>query len=65
MDQKEQQQSQNLEDAQSPGNLRAAAKRLGLVPAGTPAFITLPDGKIVGVPTPATATTANSAGSDR
>jgi hypothetical protein len=65
MDQKEQQLSQDLEEAQSPGNLRAAAKRLGLVPAGTPAFITLPDGKIIGVPTPATATTANSAGSDR
>jgi hypothetical protein len=65
MDQQEQQLSRDLEEAQSPGNLRAAAKRLGLVPAGTPAFITLPDGKIVGVPTPATATTANSAGSDR
>jgi hypothetical protein len=65
MDQQEQQLSRDLEEAQSPGNLRAAAKRLGLVPAGTPAFITLPDGKIVGVPKPATATTANSAGSDR
>jgi hypothetical protein len=63
LDLKEQQLSQDLEVAQSPGNLRAAAKRLGLVPAGVPAYITLPDGKIVGVPTPATA--ANSSTSDR
>ena len=62
LDLKEQQLSRDLEEAQSPGNLRAAAKRLGLVPAGTVAYITLPDGKIVGVPKPAT---ANSASSDR
>jgi hypothetical protein len=62
LDLKEQQLSRDLEEAQSPGNLRAAAKRLGLVPAGTPAYITLPNGKIVGVPTPAT---ANSTSSDR
>ena len=65
LDLKEQQLSRDLEEARSPGNLRAAAKRLGLVPAGTPAFITLPDGKIVGVPTPANGNTANSASTDR
>jgi outer membrane murein-binding lipoprotein Lpp len=59
LDLKEQQLSQDLQEAQSPGNLRAAAKRLGLVPAGKTAYITLPDGKVVGVPTPATATAAN------
>jgi hypothetical protein len=56
----EQQLSQQLELAQSPGSLRAAAKRLGLVPAGTPAYIILPDGKIVDVPTPATGTNPTS-----
>jgi hypothetical protein len=38
--------------------LAAAARRLGLVPAGTPAFIELPDGRVLGVPTPALPTTA-------
>ena len=35
------------------GNLGAAARRLGLVQAENPAMITLPDGKIIGVLTPA------------
>ena len=35
------------------GNLGAAARRLGLVQADKPAMITLPDGKIIGVLTPA------------
>lgn len=54
LDLQEQQLERDLAEAQSPGNLRAAANRLGLVPAGAPAFITLPDGRVVGVPTPAT-----------
>ena len=37
---------------ESTGNLDAAARRLGLVKAGTPAYIRLPDGKIIGVPRP-------------
>ena len=44
---------------------RAAARKLGLVEAGTPAFIRLPDGKVIGVPTPAggpPAVTAQGAG---
>jgi hypothetical protein len=53
LDLQEQQLAQNLADLESPGNLRAAATRLGLVPAGTPAFISLPDGRVVGVPQPA------------
>ncbi len=61
LDLQEQQLTRELQEAQSPGNLRAAAKRLGLVPAGTPAFITLPDGKILGVPTPATEPNATTA----
>ena len=34
------------------GNLDAAARRLGLVKADHPALIRLPDGKMIGVPTP-------------
>jgi hypothetical protein len=68
LDLQEQQLSQELEDLESPGNLRAAAKRLGLVDAGTPAFISLPDGTIVGVPQPGAGATGSgtpAAGSDR
>ncbi|MBX6752032.1 MAG: hypothetical protein IRY85_20625 [Micromonosporaceae bacterium] len=53
LDQQEQQLEQQLADLSSPGNLRAAATRLGLVPAGDPAYIYLPDGRVVGVPQPA------------
>jgi hypothetical protein len=49
-------QQQNLQNQiagyESTGNLDAAARRLGLVKAGTPAYIRLPDGKIIGVPKP-------------
>lgn len=54
LDLREQQITQEITEAESPGRLEAAAKRLGLVPAGAPAFIRLPDGKIIGVPQPAT-----------
>jgi hypothetical protein len=53
LDQQEQQLEQQLADLSSPGNLRAAATRLGLIPAGDPAYIYLPDGRVVGVPQPA------------
>ncbi len=53
LDEHEQQLSRQLADLESTGNLSAQAARLGLVPAGTPAFLTLPNGKIVGVPQPA------------
>jgi hypothetical protein len=58
LDLQEQQLKQNLAQLEAPGNLRAAASRLGLVPAGTPAFINLPDGRVVGVPQPATGSAA-------
>ena len=35
-----------------PGSLDAAARRLGLVKADSPAYIRFPDGKILGVPKP-------------
>jgi hypothetical protein len=53
LDTQEQQLNQELAELQSPGNLQAAATRLGLVPAGTPAYIQLPDGRILNVPQPA------------
>jgi len=53
LDQQEQQLEQQLDELSSPGNLEAAAIRLGLVDAGEPAYINLPDGSIVGVPQPA------------
>lgn len=57
LDIQEQQLSRQLAERESPGSLAAAARRLGLVPAGTPAFVSLPDGRIVGVATPAGAGT--------
>jgi hypothetical protein len=53
LDQQEQQLAQQLAEREAPGNLAAAARRLGLVPAQTPAFIRLPDGHVLGVPQPA------------
>jgi hypothetical protein len=55
LDQQEQDLARQLALRESPGELRAAAARLGLVPAGTPAFINLPDGRVVGIPQPAPA----------
>jgi hypothetical protein len=53
LDRTEAQLTKDLADKESPNSLAAAAKRLGMVPADRPAFITLPDGKILGVPKPA------------
>jgi hypothetical protein len=54
LDQQEQQLSQNLARDESPNSLYADALRFGLVPAGTPAYIQMPDGRVLGVPQPAT-----------
>ncbi len=55
-------QQQNLENQiagyESTGNLDAAARRLGLVKADTPAYIRLPDGRVIGVPRPGQGPTA-------
>jgi hypothetical protein len=53
LDLQEQRLNQQIADYESPGNLAANARRLGLVPAGAPAFIRLPDGRLIGVPQPA------------
>jgi hypothetical protein len=56
LNQQEQQLRQNLAQQESPGSLVAAAHKLGLVPAGTLAYIQMPDGSVVGVPQPAAKT---------
>jgi len=53
LDQRQSELEQQLADYESPNNLAAAACRLGMVPAGAPAFLLLPDGKVIGVPQPA------------
>jgi hypothetical protein len=52
LDLQEQQLNEQLADLDSAGHLNAQAARLGLVPAGTPAFIG-PDGHITGTAKPA------------
>lgn len=56
LDLRQQQLEQQIAQYESPGNLAAAAAKLGLVEPGSPAFIVLPDGKVIGVPRPATET---------
>ncbi|MGK5520127.1 septum formation initiator family protein [Micromonospora sp. URMC 107] len=53
LDVEQQQLTKEIADAEAPGNLEAQARRLGLVEAGEPAYIRLPDGKVIGVPQPA------------
>ncbi|MDP9816953.1 hypothetical protein [Spirilliplanes yamanashiensis] len=48
----EQQLDRQLDVLGSAGSLHAAANRLGLVASGTPAYIRLPDGKVLLVPKP-------------
>jgi cell division protein FtsB len=55
LDQQEQQLDQQLAELDSPNNLAAAACRRHMVAAGTPAYLTLPNGQVVSVPQPATA----------
>jgi hypothetical protein len=53
LDTQQQQLEKDIAGYESPGSLDAAARRLGLVRADTPAYIRLPDGKIIRVPRPA------------
>jgi hypothetical protein len=55
LDLRQQQLERDLLELNGPGRLLAAANRLGLVSEGTPGYIQMPDGRIVGVPTPAKA----------
>jgi hypothetical protein len=53
LDQHEQRLEREIAEKESPGNLAAAARQLGLVRAESPAFLRLPDGRQLGVPKPA------------
>ncbi|MDM4719984.1 hypothetical protein QTQ03_10475 [Micromonospora sp. WMMA1363] len=53
LDLEQQQLNKQIADAETPGTLAAAARKLGLVEAGEPGYIRLPDGKTIGVPQPA------------
>ncbi|MEU8257600.1 hypothetical protein AB0C06_25410 [Micromonospora inaquosa] len=53
LDLEKQQLDKQIADAEAPGNLTAEARRLGLVDAGEPGYIRLPDGKTLEVPQPA------------
>ncbi|GIJ25313.1 hypothetical protein Vqi01_04750 [Micromonospora qiuiae] len=53
LDLEQQQLKKQIADAEAPGNLAAQARKLGLVESGEPAYIRLPDGKLIGVPQPA------------
>ncbi|MEV0648662.1 hypothetical protein AB0I28_25720 [Phytomonospora sp. NPDC050363] len=52
LDAHEQQLKDELAELSSPGNLAAAAKRLGLVPAAEVTYIRLPDGRELTMPKP-------------
>jgi hypothetical protein len=52
LDVQEQQLKQQIAQAENPGNLTATARKLGLVET-TPVQITLPDGRVTGMMTPA------------
>ncbi|HEX2771462.1 MAG TPA: hypothetical protein VHN18_03405 [Micromonosporaceae bacterium] len=53
LDLQQQQLQKQIAEYEAPGNVAAAARREGLVESGPPAFIRLPDGKVIGVPQPA------------
>lgn len=59
---REQQLRSDLASRQSPGDLAAAAEMLGLVREESPAFLYLPDGRVVEVPQPGGADRTDSGG---
>jgi hypothetical protein len=61
LDKRQQELDRQVYELSSPGNLHAAARRLGLVQADEPAVIWLPNGEIVGAPVPGRGQTAPTA----
>lgn len=51
LQQQEQQLSDQVQALQDPAALASRATKLGMVPGGAPAFLRLPDGRVLGVPT--------------
>jgi hypothetical protein len=58
LDNQQQQLENQIVGYESIGNLDAAARRLGLVKADNPAYIRMPDGRVLGVPKPGNGPTA-------
>jgi hypothetical protein len=56
VDERKQQLADELAQRESPNSLAAQARRLGLVRADTPAYLHVPDGRVVGSPAPALGT---------
>ncbi|WBB67269.1 hypothetical protein [Micromonospora sp. WMMD812] len=54
LDLEEEALNKQIADFEAPGNLAAAARKLGLVESGEPGYVRLPDGRSIGVPQPAT-----------
>lgn len=55
---REQELAREVETLRTPRNLAARARELGMVPSGTPAFLRLEDGKVLGAEVPAQAPAA-------
>lgn len=53
LDQRQQELEERLAGYESPNNLAAAACKLGLVPVDVPAFLRMPDGRVIGTLRPA------------
>ncbi|MGC4805789.1 hypothetical protein [Micromonospora sp. DT233] len=53
LDVDQQQLEKQIADKKAPGNLTATARKLGMVESEQPAYIRLPDGRMIGVPQPA------------
>jgi cell division protein FtsB len=64
LDRQEQDLKKQIAEYEAPNNLAAQARRLGLVPADSPAFIRLPDGRVIGVPRPAGGQPSIASGAD-
>lgn len=54
LDQRQEQLERELAEKASAGSLEAEARKLGLVGAGDPAYVRMPDGQVFGVPRRAT-----------
>ncbi|MGB8651510.1 MAG: hypothetical protein WCD35_12710, partial [Mycobacteriales bacterium] len=55
LDQREQELGRQVQTLQAPAQLAARATSLGMVPGGPPAFLRLPDGRVLGQPMPGVA----------
>ncbi|MBY8872777.1 YhcB family protein [Micromonospora sp. PLK6-60] len=62
LDLDQQQLEKQIAEAEAPGNLAANARKLGLVESDEPAYIRLPDGRVIGVPQPAAGSSAQGTG---